>query len=49
MFLGAVIAWVVEKRKGKAAELIVPIASGLIAGESIVGVVVQALNNFVLK
>ena len=33
----------------RAAALVVPIASGLIAGESIVGVVVAALNNFVLK
>jgi uncharacterized oligopeptide transporter (OPT) family protein len=31
------------------AELVVPVASGLIAGESIVGVVVAAVNNFVLK
>ena len=30
-------------------ELVVPLASGLIAGESIVGVVVAAVNNFVLK
>jgi len=46
MFLGAVIALIVEKQKGKAAELIVPVASGLIAGESIIGVLVQAVNNF---
>jgi len=51
MFLGALIAWIIERSSGKngrAAEMIVPISSGLIAGESIIGVVVAALNNFVL-
>jgi uncharacterized oligopeptide transporter (OPT) family protein len=48
--LGALAAGVVEaKQKDKAPDTIVPIASGLIAGESIVGVVVAALNNFVLR
>ena len=42
----AVIALIVEKQKGKAAEMVVPVASGLIAGESIIGVLVQAVNNF---
>jgi uncharacterized oligopeptide transporter (OPT) family protein len=50
MFIGAVLAAVAGRTKGsRMAELVVPVASGLIAGESIVGVVVAALNNFVLK
>jgi uncharacterized oligopeptide transporter (OPT) family protein len=50
MFLGALIAAVAASRKdSRAGDLVVPVASGLIAGESIVGVVVAALNNFVLK
>ncbi|XXX72862.1 OPT family oligopeptide transporter [Sorangium sp. So ce134] len=49
MFLGAAIAAIVGARKGKAEAYVVPVASGLIAGESIVGVVVAALNNFVLR
>lgn len=50
MFLGAAIAAIASRDKGsRAASLVVPVASGLIAGESIVGVVVAALNNFVLK
>jgi uncharacterized oligopeptide transporter (OPT) family protein len=50
MFLGAVIAAIAASRKGsRAGDLVVPVASGMIAGESIVGVVVAALNNFVLK
>jgi uncharacterized oligopeptide transporter (OPT) family protein len=50
MFLGAAIAAIASRKKDStAAEMVVPVASGLIAGESIVGVVVAALNNFVLK
>lgn len=50
MFPGAAAAALAGRKKGsRAAELVVPVASGLIAGESIVGVVVAALNNFVLK
>jgi uncharacterized oligopeptide transporter (OPT) family protein len=50
MATGALVAALAGRRKGsRLAELVVPIASGLIAGESIVGVVVAALNNFVLK
>ena len=49
MFLGALGAWAWQKAsKDKADEYTVPIASGLIAGESIMGVIVAALNNFVL-
>ena len=41
MFLGAFIAWVLEKKKPVTAEAyIVPVASGLIAGESIMGVAI---------
>jgi uncharacterized oligopeptide transporter (OPT) family protein len=48
-FLGAVSAWVFRLASKKQAErFIVPISSGLIAGESIIGVLVAALNNFVL-
>jgi uncharacterized oligopeptide transporter (OPT) family protein len=47
--LGAIAAWVFRRANERQAErFTVPIASGLIAGESIVGVVVAALNNFVL-
>jgi uncharacterized oligopeptide transporter (OPT) family protein len=50
MFIGALVAALAGRKKGsRLAELVVPIASGLIAGESIVGVVVAGLNNFVLK
>jgi OPT family oligopeptide transporter len=49
MFLGAAIAAIIESRKdSKAAQYVIPIAAGLIAGESLVGVIVAALNNFVL-
>jgi uncharacterized oligopeptide transporter (OPT) family protein len=49
MFVGAAIAEVVTRRDPVRAEsYIVPVASGLIAGISILGVVVAALNNFVL-
>jgi uncharacterized oligopeptide transporter (OPT) family protein len=50
MFLGAGIAWILSRgAKDWAAKYIIPIAAGAIAGESIVGVVVQAINNFVFK
>jgi uncharacterized oligopeptide transporter (OPT) family protein len=48
--LGAILAWAFERiDKRQAERFVVPISSGVIAGESIVGVVVAALNNFVLK
>jgi uncharacterized oligopeptide transporter (OPT) family protein len=48
--LGAVAAWVFHRiDKRQAERLTIPISSGLIAGESIVGVIVAALNNFVFK
>ncbi len=50
MFLGALVAWSLEKISKQTAErYTIAVASGLIAGESIVGVIVQALNNFVLR
>jgi len=50
MFLGALLAWLAARfAKERAERYTVPISSGLIAGESIVGVIVAILNNFVLK
>ena len=44
MFLGALIALVMEKKNPKLAEdTIVPVSSGLIAGESLMGVLIAAL------
>ncbi len=49
-FLGALIAWGAEAKNKKWTEdYVVPIAAGAIAGESIMGVIVTALSNFVLK
>jgi uncharacterized oligopeptide transporter (OPT) family protein len=45
MFIGAVIALILEKKAPKIAETyIIPVSSGLIAGESIVGVVISILS-----
>jgi uncharacterized oligopeptide transporter (OPT) family protein len=50
MLLGAVAAAIASSRKNsRAGDLVVPVASGLIAGESLIGVIVKALDNFVLK
>lgn len=50
MFFGAVLAELaVSMKKAWAERYVVPIAAGIIAGESIVGVVVAGLNNFVLN
>lgn len=49
MFLGAVVATTVGKMGKKYEDMVIPVASGLIAGESIIGVIVQAVNNFVLN
>ncbi|MFA6029352.1 MAG: OPT family oligopeptide transporter [Elusimicrobiota bacterium] len=47
MFLGALVAWRMEKRDPKTADdLVVPISSGFIAGESLVGVLIAALIVF---
>jgi len=46
--LGAIAAWAFGRADRRRADrFVIPISSGLIAGESIVGVVVAALNNFV--
>jgi OPT family oligopeptide transporter len=45
MFLGALIAWILEKKAGKWNDMYtIPIASGCIAGESIMGVVLAAME-----
>jgi uncharacterized oligopeptide transporter (OPT) family protein len=50
MFLGAAIAAVAHLASREWAErYTVPICSGLIAGEGIMGVLVAIVNNFVLK
>lgn len=50
MFLGALFSAVAERwNKAWAERYLVAIAAGGIAGESIIGVIVQALNNFVLN
>lgn len=50
MFLGALFGEIATRaNKAWAERYLVAIAAGGIAGESILGVVVQALNNFVLK
>jgi uncharacterized oligopeptide transporter (OPT) family protein len=44
MFVGAVIAWILEKKAGKWNDMYtIPIASGCIAGESIMGVFLAGL------
>jgi uncharacterized oligopeptide transporter (OPT) family protein len=48
-FIGALIATIWRARNQQHAErYTIPVSSGFIAGESIVGVVVAALNNFVI-
>jgi OPT family oligopeptide transporter len=45
MFLGALIALILEKRAPKTAEkFIIPVSSGVIAGESLMGIVVALLH-----
>lgn len=49
MLLGAVAAYVWKKRNSETAKrYLVPVSAGIIAGVSIVGVFVAALNNFLL-
>jgi uncharacterized oligopeptide transporter (OPT) family protein len=49
MLVGALIAWAYQKKSAVQAErFVVPVASGVIAGESIIGVIVAGLNNFLL-
>jgi len=50
MLIGAVGDWVWERRNKASADLyIVPVSSGVVAGESVVGVLVAAVNNFIIK
>lgn len=47
MFLGALIALVIERSRPKVAEqYIVPVSSGIIAGESLVGILIKVLSRF---
>lgn len=47
--LGAAAAWIFSRTAPRQAErFVIPLSSGLIAGESIVGVLVAALDNFIL-
>lgn len=49
MLIGAIIAALWQRRhKASAERLIVPLSSGVVAGESIMGVLVAAVNNFFL-
>lgn len=50
MLFGALLAYAAEKKNKAWAEMFVtPIAAGSIAGESIIGVVVATVNNFILN
>jgi putative OPT family oligopeptide transporter len=50
MFIGGVIAWLWSRRNREHADrYAVPVASGVIAGESLVGVLAAVLNNFVIR
>ena len=49
MLVGALMAAMLEKRSPEAAkDYLVPVSAGVIAGVSIVGVIVASINNFVL-
>ena len=49
MFLGALIGWLWNRSNPKSADdYLVPMAAGLIAGVSLMGVIVAVLNNIVL-
>ncbi len=50
MLLGALVAWLWSRRRPAQAErFVVPVSSGIIAGESIVSVAIALLNNLVLR
>jgi len=49
ILLGATVAWIVTRCRTSASDLVVPVASGLIVGEALVGVVVAVVNIFVLR
>ncbi|MEO7110516.1 MAG: OPT/YSL family transporter, partial [Polyangiaceae bacterium] len=48
--IGALIASALGRMNPKTAErFVIPVASGIIAGESIIGVIVTGINNFVFN
>jgi uncharacterized oligopeptide transporter (OPT) family protein len=50
MLLGAIAAWLwAHRNKAHAERYVVPVASGIVAGESIVSVVIAFVNNLVLR
>jgi uncharacterized oligopeptide transporter (OPT) family protein len=50
MLLGALLAWAWSKRRAEHAErYVVPVSSGIIAGESIVSVAIALVNNLILR
>jgi uncharacterized oligopeptide transporter (OPT) family protein len=50
MLLGALVAWVWSRRSHAHADrYVVPVASGIIAGESIVSVAIALANNLLLR
>jgi uncharacterized oligopeptide transporter (OPT) family protein len=50
MLLGAVGAWLWARRSHAHAErYVVPVSSGIIAGESIVSVAIALVNNLILR
>ena len=49
-FIGAVLSWLWNRRRPEQAErFMVPVASGVIAGESLAGVLVAVANNFLIR
>jgi putative OPT family oligopeptide transporter len=47
--LGATIAWLWKRRRPEQSQkFLIPVASGVVAGESVIGVLVAILNNFFL-
>jgi uncharacterized oligopeptide transporter (OPT) family protein len=48
VLLGAILARIATRRRSRAADLVVPVASGLIAGEALVGVAAAVVNTFAL-
>ena len=46
MFLGAMVGWLVQRRRGAEAESwVLPLASGLIAGEALVAIIMSAVGD----
>jgi uncharacterized oligopeptide transporter (OPT) family protein len=50
LFIGALLGWLWNRRRPQQAErFMVPVASGVIAGESLAGVLVAVANNFLIR